>query len=71
VSPPAEPGDYLNDLRRVLPRVIAGAIKITVQMTNQLFDEITKNVQKFIAGRSQKRPKRPKTHKSFAYKIAT
>ncbi len=58
-------------LRRVLPRVIAGAIKITVQMTNQLFDEITKNVQKFIAGRSQKRPKRPKTHKSFAYKIAT
>lgn len=60
-----------SHLRRVLPRVIAGAIKISTRITNQLFDEITKNLQKFIPGRRQKRPKRPKPHKSHAYKTAT
>lgn len=60
-----------SHLRRVLPRVIAGAIKISTRITNQLFDEITKNLQKFIPGRRQKRPKRTKPHKSYAYKATT
>jgi hypothetical protein len=60
-----------SHLRRVLPRVIAGTIKISAQMTRQLFSEITKNLQKFRPGRSQKRTQGPKPHKSFAYKIAT
>ena len=58
-------------LRRVLPRVLAAVIKMTRRIANELFDEMTQNLQKFIKGRSQKRPKRHKTHKSHAYKIAT
>lgn len=58
-------------LRRVLPRVLAAVIKMTRRIANELFDEITQNLQKFIKGRSQKRPKQHKPHKSHAYKITT
>jgi hypothetical protein len=59
-------GHPVSYLRRVLLRVIASVIRITTRITNQLLNEITKNLQKFIAGRSQKRTKRPKPHKSHA-----
>ena len=56
--------------RRVLPRVLAAVVKMTSRTANQLFDEITQNLQKFIKGRRQKRPKWHKPHKSHAYKMA-
>jgi hypothetical protein len=59
-----------NTLRRVLPRVLTGVIQMTSRITNQLFCEITKNLQKFIHGRSRPRPKRPKPHLAHAYKHA-
>lgn len=59
-----------NTLRRVLPRVLAGVLQITSRMAAELFSEITKNLQKFLSGRSRPRPKRPKPHRSHAYKPA-
>lgn len=57
-------------LRRLLPRVLAGALRMTARLAAELFCEITKNLQKFIPGRSRPRPIRPKPHKSHAYKTA-
>ncbi len=59
-----------SHLRRLLPRVLAGVLRMTARMAAELFREITKNLQKFIPGRSRPRPKRPKPHKSHAYKTA-
>lgn len=59
-----------SHLRRLLPRVLAGVIRMTVRMAAELFSEITQNLQKFISGRSRPRPIRQKPHKSHAYKTA-
>ena len=55
-------------LRRLLPRVLAGVVRMSARIATELFAEITKNLQKFIPGRSRPRPSRPKPHKSHAYK---
>jgi hypothetical protein len=57
-------------LRRLLPRILAGLLRMTTRIAAQLFDEICKNRQQFVAGRTQPRPKRPKPHKFHAYKPA-
>lgn len=59
-----------SHLRRLLPSVLAGVLRMTARMAAELFREITKNLQKFIPGRSRPRPKRPKPRKSHAYKTA-
>ena len=58
-----------SHLRRLLPRVLAGVVRMSARIATELFSEITKNLQKFIPGRSRPRPSRPKPHKSHAYKI--
>ncbi len=59
-----------SHLRRILPRVLAGVLRMTTRIAAELFSEITKNLQKFIAGRTRSRPKRPKPHKSHTYKAS-
>lgn len=59
-----------SHLRRLLPRVLAGVMRVTTRVVNELFSEISKNLQKFIPGRSRPRTNRPKPHKSHAYKSA-
>ena len=59
-----------SDLRRLLPRVLAGVVRMNARIATELFCQITKNLQKFIPGRSRPRPIRPKPHKSHAYKTA-
>jgi hypothetical protein len=60
-----------SHLRRILPTVLAGAVRMSARLAAELFCEITKNLQQFISGRSRPRPSRPKPHKSHAYKTAT
>lgn len=59
-----------SHLRRLLPRVLAGVVRMTARMAAELFCEIASNLQKFVSGRSRPRPIRPKPHKSHAYKTA-
>lgn len=60
-----------SHLRRLLSRVLAGVVRMSTRLANELLSEITQNLQKFIPGRSRPRPIRPKPHKSHAYKTAT
>ena len=59
-----------SHLRRLLPRVLVGVVRMTARIAAEMFAEIIQNVQKFISGRSRPRPKHPKPHKSHAYKSA-
>lgn len=59
-----------SHLRRLLPRVLACMLRMATRIAAELFCEITKNLLKFIHGRSRPRPMRPKPHKSHAYKTA-
>ena len=60
-----------SHLRRLLPQVLTGRLRLTGNLVAKLFSEIVKNLQKFIPNRNRPRPIRPKTHKSHAYKTAT
>ena len=57
-----------SHLRRLLPRVLAGAVSMTSRLAAALFAEIAANLQKFTPNRSRPRPVRPKPHKAHAYK---
>ena len=57
-----------SHLRRVLPQVLSGRLRLTSRLIATLFSEIILNLQKSIPNRS--RPLRPKPHKSHAYKTA-
>jgi hypothetical protein len=58
-----------SHLRRLLPRVLAGRLRLTTRIVAQLFSEIALNLQRFIPNRSRPRPVQPKPHKSHAYKF--
>ncbi len=60
-----------SDLRRFMPRVLAGVLRMTTRLAADLFIEITPNLQKFVAGRSRPRPIRVKPHKAHAYKTVS
>ena len=57
-----------SHLRRLLPRVLAGVVSMTVRLAAALFAEIAANLQKFMPHRSRPRTVRPKPHKAHAYK---
>ena len=59
-----------SHLRRLLPRVLAGRLRLTTRIVAELFSEIALNLQRFIPNRSRPRPVRPKPHLSHAYKFA-
>lgn len=58
-----------NTLRRLLPRALALGI-IAPRILSQALLEIARNLQKFVKHRKRPRPRRPKPHKSHAYKPA-
>lgn len=59
-----------SHLRRLLPHVHTGRLRLTSRLVAALFSEIVLNLQKFIPNRNRPRPVRPKPHKSYAYKTA-
>lgn len=59
-----------SHLRRLLPQVLTGRLRLTSRIVAALFSEIVLNLQKFIPNRNRPRPIRPKPHKSHAYKTA-
>ena len=59
-----------SHLRRFLPQVLSGRLRLTGRLVASLFSEIVKNLQKFIPNRNRPRPIRPKPHKAHAYKSA-
>lgn len=59
-----------NNVRRLLPRVLAGVQKITTRVTREIFSEIVKNLEKFIPDQCRTRPNQWKPHLSHAYKSA-
>jgi hypothetical protein len=59
-----------SHLRRILPRVLAGTLRMTARLATELFCEIARNLQKFVPLRSRPRPQRTKPHKYHAYKPA-
>ena len=60
-----------SHLRRLLPQVLTGRLRLTSRIVAALFSEIVLNLQIFIPNRNRPRPIRPKPHKSHAYKTAT
>jgi hypothetical protein len=48
-----------SHLRRLLPRVLAGVVRMNTRITAELFAEITQNLQKFISGCSRPRQNTP------------
>ena len=56
-----------NNLRRLLPRVLALRI-VGYKTFAEALAEIAKNLQTFVKNRHRPRPPQPKPHKSHAYK---
>ena len=48
-----------SHLRRFLPQVLSGRLRLTGRLVASLFSEIVKNLQKFIPNRNRPRPIRP------------
>ena len=57
-----------SHLRRLLPRVFTGRLRLTSRIVAELFSEIVLNLQRFIPNRSRPRLVRPKPQRSHAYK---